>query len=156
MNRPFGLAALAGVALGALAAVIWQRSHERDSSSNGRLYGANGSGSRHRNLSGSVGSSGVSDHVERVTAGDGGLPPTAAVSGRPDAEEHDPLHGSAHELSPDQAEHVRAANRLIRGGKATSSEREKMYEESDKATVSGSMSDTLGREDHNPIGRRSG
>lgn len=65
-------------------------------------------------------------------------------------EERDPL-SAGHTLSDVEAKNVRAASRLVNGGKATSVEREEMYER-EEVTVSGSLGSTLGRENQNPIG----
>ena len=89
----------------------------------------------------------IGQNVERVHGGD--LPP---ATGR--GEEHDVL-GTAHTLSPDAAKQARAQQRLARGGKATSGEREGMFSGArpgGDVGEAGSMADENGREDHNPIG----
>lgn len=87
--------------------------------------------------------------VERFHSDD--LPP---AQGRD--EERDVL-GAAHTLTPDAAQQIRAHQRLVRGGKVTSAEREGMFGDArpgGDVGVSGSMSDDIGREDQNPVGPR--
>jgi hypothetical protein len=64
---------------------------------------------------------------------------------------HDPL-GPGHNLPPDQASAVRAAERRDRG-KVTSPERDTMYDESQNVGESGTMSNPTAPGDRNNVGR---
>lgn len=86
----------------------------------------------------------VGQHVERIH--EGRLLP---VTGRD--EERDVL-GAEHTLSPDAAQQVRANQRFVRGGKATSPAREGMFGDPGEAGLSGSQGGRTGREDQNPVG----
>lgn len=74
--------------------------------------------------------------------------------------ENDPLGGAAtNPYSQADAKHPRAAVRYHEGDKATTSERDEMYDEDSlnppgSVGESGSQGDLAGREDQNPIGRR--
>lgn len=131
-----GLAVLIGMALGAVAAVVWQRSQDGD-----REDESAAASSRRQ---------GKPEGAERITAANGGLHPKK-IFGHSEGES-DPLRGETHDLPPAEAEHVRAASRLLRDGKATSRERETMYDSETDVAVSGAMPGSADAANRNPIG----
>ena len=130
MKRFLGAVVLGGLGAAAVAAVL---ARARTAAGSGRRIGADGTAR-----------TGAADGKGRVTMED----PQTAANGRPDA--HDPL-GAAHVLSPPEAERVRAKERLV-GGKATSREREALYDDTEGVPVSGSQGETPVQSDRNPIG----